>query len=276
MNAVIGDLGKLTRPPHRYHGGKWRLAPWIIERLPPPGDHVTYVEVFGGAAGVLLRRPRSKIEVYNDLDHQVVTFFRIIRDRASLSRLIDSIALTPFSRSEFRAAYDYSDNPIEATRRFIVRCYMGHGTCSIDPKDSNGFRSCDIRAGKSYAREWSGIPDAILAAASRFAGVTIENQDYRKLIPKFDDNKTVFYIDPPYVRGTRNAGGKGYVHEMSDEDHRQLAWLLHRCRGRIAISGYPSNLYDSLYRDWHRHETQARANGQRGAVRRTECLWTNY
>lgn len=257
----------------RYHGGKFRLAPWVIEHFP---RHRTYVEVFGGAAGVLLRKERSQVEVYNDLDSQVFGFFKILRSPEHLSQLLHLLELTPFSREEFDLTYEYSADPIEAARRFVSRCFFGHGTCSIDVDDSNGFRSCDIRAGKSYAREWAKVPSAIATAAARLQGVTIENLDFRKLIPKLDHPDTLFYVDPPYLMETRSAGGKGYTHEMTQEDHCQLAWLLARCKARIVISGYPSELYTDLFQDWRRDEKRVSANGQRGAVSRLECLWMNF
>lgn len=264
----------VKRPPLRYHGGKFRLAPWVIEHF--PSSYTTYVEVFGGGAGVLLRKERSKIEIYNDLDAQVVNFFRVLRDPTRVEQLVRLIALTPFSREEFELAYLQSSNPVEAARRFMLRTHMGHGTSSLDPRDSNGFRSCDIRAGKSYAREWSGMPSAIIAAAERLQGVTIENLDFRKLIPKFDSPETLFYLDPPYLLSTRNNSGKGYVHELTDQEHIQLLWLANRSRARIALSGYDCDLYSKHLAGWHRAEKTTQANGQRGAVSRTEVLWMNY
>ncbi len=275
MTTELFDPSTIKRPPLRWYGGKFRLAPWVISHFP---EHANYVEVFGGAAGVLLRKQRSKVEVYNDLDQQVVNFFSILRDPASRARLISLVDLTPFSRDEFELSYEASADPVEAARRFCVRCFMGHGTCSIDPADSNGFRSCDVRAGKSYAREWSGVPAAISAAADRLQGVTIENLDFRRLIPKFDSPETLFYIDPPYLMGTRASGGKGYVHEMDAEAHRQLSWLLNKAQARVCISHYPHPFYDELYPSdrWNKTSKATTANGQRGAVPRTECLWMNY
>ena len=249
---------EMKRPPLRYHGGKWRLAPWIIEQMP---EHNAYVEVFGGGAGVLLRKERSRIEIYNDLEKEVVNFFQVLRDEVLSEHLVKQIGLTPFSRDEFEASYEPSEGSIERARKFVVRCAMGHGTCSMDPKDSNGFRSCDIRAGKSYGREWAGVPASILAAADRFAGVTIENLDFRKLIPKFDNKDTLFYVDPPYPMSTRMSGGQGYVHEMSDHDHEQLHWLLEKCKGKVMLSGYDCRLYDRLYKDWTKTTLKTTANG---------------
>lgn len=217
-------LSEIKRPPLRYHGGKFRLAPWIIPQIP---EHRVYVDIFGGGAGVLLRKTRSKIEIYNDLDENVVNVFRVMRDPLELERLCRLIALTPFSRDEFKDSYVWAGDPVEA-------------------------------------------------AAGRFVGVTIENLDYRKLIPKFDCDDVFFYADPPYLAETRDAGGKGYVHEMNETDHRQLAWMLRNIKGKVAISGYPSALYDELYRGWRCAEKAHQANGQRGSVPRVEKLWMNY
>lgn len=264
------DLPIVKRPPLRYYGGKFRIAPWIIEHLPA---HDNYVEVFGGAAGVLLRKPVSKTEIYNDRDLQVFNFFKILRTDGEREKLIQSIALTPFGRQEFDLSFEASEDMVEAARRFAVRCTFGHGTATVDPADSNGFRSGDSRAGKSYAREWDGIPAALITAAQRMKGVTLENLDFRRLIPKYDGADTVYYVDPPYPLSTRDAGGKGYVHEMSDLDHRDLAWLLKSVKGKVLISGYECRLYAELYKSWHRQEKKTTASGQMGAVPRTEVLW---
>lgn len=263
----------LKRPALRYYGSKWRIAPWIIAHFP---EHRSYVEVFGGGAGVLLRKPRSKVEVYNDLDSQAYRFFSILREPQSLDRLVRLIELTPFSREEFGTCLETSDDPVESARRFVARSFMAHGTCSIDPNDSNGFRSCDIRAGKSYASEWAGVPAALRAVATRMIGVSLENLDFRKLIPKFDDPDTLYYCDPPYPMSTRAAGGKGYVHELTDRDHGVLAWFLRQLKARVIISGYDCPLYQRLYGDWHRAEKKTTANGQSGAVPRTEVIWMNF
>src|SRR4051812_1578874 len=114
-----------TRPVLRYHGGKWRIAPWIIEHFPP---HLMYVEPFAGAASVLLRKPRVDFEVYNDLDTDVVNVFRVLRDPAAASQLAEQLSLTPWSRREFEVSYEISDDPVERARRTLIRSFMGHGT----------------------------------------------------------------------------------------------------------------------------------------------------
>lgn len=111
--------------PLRYHGGKWRLSTWIISHFP---EHRIYVEPFGGSAAVLLNKPRSFSEVYNDMDSDVFNYFRVIRDEESRNKLIDLLCLTPYSRDEFNLAYEPTTEPIEKARRLIVRAQMGFGT----------------------------------------------------------------------------------------------------------------------------------------------------
>lgn len=126
-----------TRPVLRWHGGKWRIAPWVIQHF---GSHRVYVEPFGGAASVLLRKPRCHAEVYNDLDDMVVNLFRVLQDPAGSSRLLDLLRLTPFSRAEKDLAYEVSADPIEEARRLIVRSFMGFGT-TAHTRAATGCRS---------------------------------------------------------------------------------------------------------------------------------------
>jgi DNA adenine methylase len=116
---------KPTRPVMRWHGGKWRLAPWVISHFPP---HRVYVEPFGGAASVLIRKTRCYAEVYNDLDDRLVRLFQILRDTAKAAELLRLIRLTPFARAEFDITREFTCDEIEDARRFIARSFMGFGS----------------------------------------------------------------------------------------------------------------------------------------------------
>lgn len=140
-----------TRPIMRYHGGKWRLAPWIIQHMPP---HRVYVEPFGGAASVLLRKPRTYAEVYNDMDGEIVNLFKVARDDSE--RLKHLLELTPFSRDEFAASYEPTSNPIEQARRTVVRSFLGFG--SNAHAKATGFRANSNRSGTTLALPSTGKP----------------------------------------------------------------------------------------------------------------------
>lgn len=256
----------------RYHGGKWRLAPWIISHFPA---HRVYTEAFGGAASVLMRKPRSYGEVYNDLDGEIVNLFRVLRhDPANL--LLSRLSLTPFSRADFLESYEPSDNPIEQARRTIVRSFMGFGSGAASG-NKTGFRANSNRSGTTPAHDWANFPNSLKAIIERLQGVVIENRDASELILQHDSPETLHYVDPPYPISTRKMGnpycGKGYRFELTDDDHRALAATLRGLTGMVVLSGYPCALYDTeLYADWQRIERAAHADGAR---KRTEVLWLN-
>lgn len=262
-------LAPPMRPALRYLGGKWKLAPWIISHFPP---HRLYVEPFGGAASVLLRKPRSYSEVYNDLDDEVVNLFRVLRDPAQSVQLITAISLTPFARQEFTTAYEATDNPIERARRLVVRSFQGVGSSAVRRSRKTGFRCQTINTDRALpAREWANtLPESLQAVADRFRGVAIEHCDASKLIARFDTPDTLFYIDPPYVHSTRG-DNHYYTHELTDDAHVALLAQLRTAKGLVVISGYEDPLYDALV-DWQCERISHRADK---ALERTECLWIN-
>lgn len=250
------------RPILRWHGGKWKLAPWILQHLPA---HSVYVEPFGGAASVLLRKPRSYAEVYNDLDGEIVNLFKVARGRGE--ELRRALELTPFSREEFAESYEPSSDSLEQARRTVVRSFMGFGSNSHNK--STGFRSNSNRSGTTPAQDWRNYPNSFSDIIERLRGVIIENRDAIEVMLAHDSDQTVHYVDPPYVHSTRDAGGD-YRFEMDDRDHIQLAEMLLRLKGMVVLSGYSSDLYNDLFARWRRVERRAHADG---AKERTEVLW---
>lgn len=250
------------RPILRYHGGKWKLADWIIANIP---NHRVYVEPFGGAASVLLKKQRSYAEVYNDLDGEIVNLFRVARD--SGKELLRAVEMTPFARDEFLNSYIPVENPIEQARRTIVRSFMGFGSNSHNK--ATGFRSNSNRSGTTPAKDWSNYPAALEGILDRLRGVVIENRHALEVMSAHDGEQTVHYVDPPYVAATRDAGGD-YRFEMTDSDHEELARYLEKLRGMVVLSGYESDLYEDLYRGWRKVSRKAHADGAR---ERVEVLW---
>jgi len=261
-------------PAFRYHGGKFRLAPWVIKHLPP---HQTYVEPFGGAAGVLLQKPRSYAEVYNDLDGDVVNFFRVLRDQDLRDRLIEWCQLTPYAREEFDAAWEQSSDPVERARRLLIRAQMGFGSAGAT-KGKTGFRIDSQRAYATAQHLWVRFPAGLAEVGERFAGVLIENRPAVDVMRAHDTRQTLHYVDPPYVHSTRvmQAGKAGYYrHEMDDAAHEELLDALQSLEGMVAVSGYPNELYSRRLAGWECHTTTSRISAGRGGSVRTECLWLN-
>jgi DNA adenine methylase len=269
---------KPRRPLLRYHGGKWLLAPWIISFFPP---HNIYVEPFAGGGSILLRKQRVYAEIYNDLDDEIVSLFRVVRDRGP--ELIRALELTPYSRREFHVSFRFSPDPLEQARRNVVRSYMGFGgnltrqNRDLTPQRT-GFRTYSKKNRRSIpAGDWHTYPSCLALIVERLRGVIIENKDAASVVHEHDGPATLHYIDPPYVHSTRgfDAGGthRGYRHEMSDDQHRELAEVLRSVKGMVVISGYPCALYDKeLFHDWKRFQKTHLADGAR---RRTEVVWLN-
>ena len=272
--TIATTLPAPARPVLRYHGGKFRLAPWVIKHFPP---HRCYVEPFGGAAGVLIQKDRAYAEVYNDLDGDIVNVFRVLRDSDQCARLIDQLLLTPYAREEFYAAYEPTEDPIERARRTLVRAEMGFGSAGAT-KGTTGFRIDTRRKHGTAQQLWARFPDSLARVCERLSGVMIENRPAVTIMEQHDAEDTLFYVDPPYVMDTRNVGarhGRYYDCEMKDADHVQLLEKLVTLKGMVVLSGYSSAMYLGALQGWAMATTEARISAARGTAIRTECLWLN-
>ncbi len=263
---------RVTRPALRYHGAKFRLAPWVMQFFPP---HGCYVEPFGGAAGVLLQKPRVYAEVYNDLDGDIVNFFRVMRDPGMRADLIEACRLTPYAREEFDESFLPTDDALERARRTCVRAAMGFGSAGAT-KASIGFRTDTRRKYGTAQHNWASYPDALGAIGERFSEVLIENRTALEVIEAHDSPDTLHFVDPPYLHGVRCMRNKGgYRHEMTDADHSDLLAKLRAVDGMVVLCGYPSELYLEELKGWQMHTTTARISGGRGTSLRTEVVWLN-
>jgi len=262
-----GEGVKVRRPVLRYHGGKWRIAPWIIEQFP---EHRVYVEPFGGGGSVLLRKAPAFIDVYNDINGEVVNFFRVLRERPE--ELIAAIDLTPYSREEFALAQEPGGNEVERARRVYVWGWQGRGRAGVKEPGGWRFMSRDTR-GQTPVDDWNNWGH-LWGVVRRWKEVQIENDDALKIIKRYDGMVTLFYVDPPYVQDSRGSrwAQAAYEFEYTDEEHRKLGVVLHEVEGMVVLSGYHSALYDELFGDWRRVEREChKGNGAEA----TEVLWLN-
>ncbi len=266
------------RPALRYHGAKWRLAPWILSHFPALASYDVYAEPFGGSAAVLLRKERSPIEVFNDLDDDVVGFFRALRECPEA--LIRAIELTPFARREWARAGEVTADPVENARRFYLRSYGSIAGPTAQWR--SGWRRQKVLARRadgsgamiSAARTFADVSH-LHTVAARMRGVFIEAEDALDLIRRYDHPRALFYVDPPYPAATRARWQKtAYRHEMSDEQHCQLAAVLAGCRGMVVLSGYDCELYRELFpaSAWWSAARPSRTNGKGSA---NEVVWLN-
>ena len=258
-----------------WYGGKFSHLDWLLPLL-PPCHH--YCEPFAGSAAVLLNREPSPVETYNDLDGEVVNFFRVSRDHSE--ELLKKIALTPFSREEFATAcsLDPDAAPVERARRFYVRARQVRiGLAQSATLGRWGNCKNTSRAGMSgiISRFLGGV-EMLPEIALRLLRVQIENRPAIDVIKLYDSPGTLFYCDPPYIHETRG-DSKAYKFEMTDAEHRLLAAALNDCKGRVALSNYDCNLMGELYpaSRWRKFVNQPKTNHATKG-QRVEILWTNY
>jgi len=248
-----------VRPLINFYGSKWNLAEWIISYFP---EHDVFVDVFGGSAAITLKKQRSKREIINDIDDELVNLYQVVRDHGK--ELVRLCQLTPHSRTEYRRAHQKSEDKIEQARRTIVKCYFGIGDSIAD--STNGFRNSSD-SNTCVAKSWLSWWKCLNQLTTRLEGVSIENLDWRDLVEKYDSPTTLFYFDPPYVKRTRNRRHE-YRHEFKDHHHQDLLARIQRLQGFGILSGYESEIYKDF--PWKGITRHARVNGPET---KTEVLW---
>jgi DNA adenine methylase len=265
-------MPKPLRPPVKWHGGKHYLCHRIIQHFPP---HETYVEPFGGAASVLLNKEVVPVEIYNDVDARITRLFRVLRENGDEFRRL--LTLTPYSEVEFNGSSQDSDSEIEKARRDFVRWRQSLGGRG----DSFSFTLHRVRRGMAdcVSGYLSMIDSELPGIIERIRRVQIICRPALDVIRNWDSPATLFYCDPPYLHETRHAGSRDvYGYEMSEQEHRGLAKVLGKCKGKVVLSGYPSGLYDELYRSWRtvNIEIANHAAGGKTKSRMREVLWMNW
>lgn len=266
------------RSPFAWYGGKAYYANWIIKHFP---DHRVFIEPFGGAANILLRKPISPVEVFNDLDSRLVNFFTVIRERELFEKLIIKMELTPYSREIFNelAMQEEPSEPVERAWWFLVRCRQAIGGLGMSKLYKKSW-AVSLRTRRSMAEPVSKYLSAIEGLediAKRFQTVLIENISAHELIKKHDNEDVLFYCDPPYVPETRhNKKAATYAHEMSLEDHKEMLELLKNAKAKVIISGYDCPLYKEELKDWRKKTLETKSLISNSGENRQEIIWMNF
>jgi DNA adenine methylase len=257
-----------------WYGGKFSHLEWLLPLL-PPARH--YCEPFAGSAAVLINRNPSPIETYNDVDGEVVNFFRVLRDQRD--DLVQAIGLTPFSRREFELAIQEPTDdlsPVERARRFYVRARQVR-TGLAQTASVGRWAHCTLtsRAGMAGAvSRWLGAIEHLPEIAQRLLRVQFENASAGEIIQRYDSKDTLFYCDPPYPHDSRG-DSKAYGYEMTDDQHRKLAGILKKCRGKVAVSSYRSPINKEIFKGWRCLEAPEKLCHSAKTMRR-EVLFVNY
>lgn len=277
----------------KWHGGKSYLADWIISLMPPrcktpnapkPDDRgwLHYVEpFFGGGAVLFAQDPEGISEVVNDMNYELTNFWRTLQSIYHFAEFSRQLQCVAFSKSEYTGASqpmgvdDVLASPTESAVNFFIRCRqsMSGRMKSFAPLTRNRTR----RGMNEQASAWLSAVEGLPAVHERLKRVVILNDDAIAVIKQQDGPRTLFYLDPPYMHGTRETTGE-YAHEMSDADHEALLRTIVECKGCVMISGYRSDLYDDLLGKWVRHELEIdnKSSSKKSKDKKAECVWKNY
>ena len=255
-----------------WYGGKFSHLNWLLPLLPYTNH---FVDVYAASASVLLNREPSPLETLNDIDEEIITFFDILRTHTE--ELIRAIDLTPYSRQEFKRSLDpQNQDKLERARLFYIKARQAR--LALTQRATGGrWQYCTAQSRRGIAgtvSKWLGGKAHLEAIAKRLLLVQLENDPAIDVIKRYDTKETLFYCDPPYpheIRGDSNV----YQYEMTEEDHRELAEILHNVEGLVAISGYDCSIMQELYGDWRVFKAPIKKTAT-SFEDRQETLWTNY
>ena len=256
------------KPILKYPGAKWRIADWIIDHMPP---HESYVEPYFGSGAIFFNKPPCRIETINDMDGEIVNFFRVCREKPL--ELARAVYFTPWSREEYMRSFGCDlCNDVERARRFAIQCWMTFGAGNTKQRGWRHSTGGKKDGGPDNPKLWGRLPGVIQEVSERLLAAQIENRPALDVIAQFDGDRILLYVDPPYVRSARATRADAYNHEMTDADHGELLKALISHKGMVLLSGYNSDLYQDMLRDWLKVEKSTTAESGK---RRTECLWIN-
>ena len=222
---------------------------------------------------MLLQKPRSQSEVYNDLDEDIVNFFRVLRNPVLAAELCEQLELLPYSRVEFEAAQVVDgDSEVTRARKLATRAQMGFGSGGAS-KSSTGFRSDSKREYGTAAGNWRDYPSRLPEIVDRLRGVMLECLPAVDCMEKHDHPEALFFLDPPYLHSTRELRGKVYRHEMDDADHIELCEKIAGLQGSVILCGYENDLYNDYFSTWCKEQCLSRISAGRGTDIRTETVW---
>ncbi|MBM4054416.1 MAG: DNA adenine methylase [Planctomycetes bacterium] len=255
-------------------GGKGMLSGWLRQFIP---EHVCYVEPFCGSAGLLFAKEPARVEILNDCDNHLISFFNVLKNPEKRERLINSLENLPFSRrlwQEIRQHWKHCMYPSDEVLRSAWWFFLNR-SCFGGDQRYGGF-ACPSISGRNPAKTFRNIVDSLEHIAGRLQDVTIECLDYAECIRRYDSENTFFYIDAPYY-GSEHYYGNSFT----ENDHYGLAELLHGIKGKVMVSHCQNSLYDSLYGGFNCYYRQSfkgsyKSNNGVEKPKIIECVWLNY
>lgn len=271
-NEETAEQGPMSSP-FKWVGGKSRLRKHIIELLP---QHSCYLELFGGAGWVLFGKPPSPVEVFNDIDQNLISFFRVVKERPE--ELIASFEWELVSRAEFNRLKDLDQTAltdVQRAHRFYYLIMAGWGGELNYPRFQTAI--IDGGGGNRLVGALRTLRERLEPVHRRLSSVLIECMDWRKCLDRYDRKGVVAYIDPPYP-----GNGCNYAHNIREwPEHRELASRLLSSECRWIYSSYDIPEIRQLFHGCHVLKVSSASGmvtkkGGANRVTNQEVLITNF
>ena len=248
--------------PLAYVGGKNRLAKKIIKLFP---RHKTYAEPFAGGAQVFFRKEPSQVEVLNDLDGEIVNFFRVCQWHHQ--ELVRYLRYCLVSRKLYEILQVQDPRHLTDVQRAGRFLYL----------QKNSFGGLVLKQNYHYTvtsthnYNAAAMPQLIERTSERLQRTQIENLPYEQVLARYDRATTLFYLDPPYW------GRKLYRFNFTEEDFMQLRDRLSRIQGKFVLSLNDVPEVRQLFRAFTVRSLKTTYTAQRKAGSRyRELLITNF
>ena len=232
------------KSPIKYFGGKFYMLPKIEVHYPKDIYKRVYIEGFGGGAALLLSKDPYGVEIYNDLDKNVYSLFKVLSDKTLYGQFKDSLDLTPYSR-DIREEYkkDLKKKDLTIIERAVKFFYVNR--TSFNGQGSFCTNTSARRGMSKAVSDYLSAIDRLYELHQRISRVIIENMDILALLDKYNKEDTFFYLDPPYVHSTRKSTAR-YNCEMTDKQHQSMIERIISHKGKFLISGYDCDIYHVL------------------------------
>lgn len=248
--------------PLSYIGGKRALAKTIIALFP---SHTTYVEVFCGGGQVFFRKEPSKVEIINDLDRDVVNFFRVAQAHAG--ELIRTMHFTVASRTWFDLMLRTDPENLTDVQRAARFLYLTKTTYASLVRR----RNYGTNVGQTPSFNPERLPDLLEETRKRLARVQIENLPYEEVLRRYDRSTTLFYLDPPYY------ARKLYRFNLDHDDFVKMANLLSSLKGKFVLSLNDVPQVREIFKQFSIRGVELSYTAQKVAGKRfKEVLITNF
>lgn len=264
-----------------YIGGKYDQAPWIVSHFPHGYKNMAYVEPFCGSLAVFLAKGRSRVELINDKDAEIMNLWWVIqKQREELAAAADKLPYARKLYEEWATPWFKGDRPDDPFERALHFFYIARSGFAGKVHEKSGF---GYAVDRNHAKSYRVAIASVRQVGERLKYAQIECRDFRGVFQSGDAPNSLIYCDPPFIGMERY-----YTEKFTEEDHRELAALAGVALGRVLISYYDHPLVRELYPPdrWHYHlrDTVRSAEGIVRGKRNTglikepvrELLLTNY